>query len=74
VYNPASSQVDARLMETSEAAAKLKWRLFPESYAMHWLKRRRTRLARFGLAGRTSAAIGRQSVCNQKLWFMASLC
>jgi hypothetical protein len=36
VYNPASSQVDALLMENSEAAAKLKWRLFPESYAIHW--------------------------------------
>jgi hypothetical protein len=28
VYNPASSQVDALLMETPEAAAKLKWRPF----------------------------------------------
>jgi len=36
VYNPASSQVDALLMATSEAAAKLKWRLFPEPYAIHW--------------------------------------
>ena len=36
VYNPASSQVDALLMENSEAAAKLKWRLFPEPYAIHW--------------------------------------
>jgi hypothetical protein len=36
VYNPASSQVDGLLMGTSEAAAKLKWRLFPESYAIHW--------------------------------------
>ena len=36
VYNPASSQVDELLMETSEAAAKLKWRLFPEPYAIHW--------------------------------------
>jgi hypothetical protein len=52
VYNPASSQVDALLMENFEAAA----------------------LTRFGLAGRTSAAIGRQSLCNRKLWFMASLC
>jgi hypothetical protein len=69
VYNPASSQFDALLMENSEAAAKLKWRLFPESYAIHWAG-----LTRFGLAGRTSAAIGRQSLCNQKLWFMASLC
>ena len=23
-------------MENSEAAAKLKWRLFPETYAIHW--------------------------------------
>jgi hypothetical protein len=23
-------------METSEAAAKLKFRLFPEAYAIHW--------------------------------------
>ena len=23
-------------MDTSEAAAKLKWRLFPEPYAIHW--------------------------------------
>jgi hypothetical protein len=36
VYNPASSQVDALLTENSEAAAKLKWRLFPEPYAIHW--------------------------------------
>jgi hypothetical protein len=36
VYNPASSQVDEVLMETSEAAAKLKFRLFPETYAIHW--------------------------------------
>jgi hypothetical protein len=36
MYNPASSQVDAPLMENSEAAAKLKWRLFPEPYAIHW--------------------------------------
>jgi hypothetical protein len=36
VYNPASSQVDGVLMETSEAAAKLKFRLFPETYAIHW--------------------------------------
>jgi hypothetical protein len=36
VYNPASSQVDELLMETSEATAKLKWRLFPEPYAIHW--------------------------------------
>jgi hypothetical protein len=36
VYNPASSQVDALLRETSEAAVKLKWRLFPEPYAIHW--------------------------------------
>ncbi len=36
VYNPASSQVDQLLMDTSEAAAKLKWRLFPEPYAIHW--------------------------------------
>ena len=36
VYNPASSQVDALLMENSEAAAKLKWRMFPESYSIHW--------------------------------------
>ena len=35
VYNPASSQVDALLMETSEAAAKLQWRLFPETYSIH---------------------------------------
>jgi hypothetical protein len=36
VYNPASSQVDELLMETSEAAAKLQWRLFPETYSIHW--------------------------------------
>jgi hypothetical protein len=36
VYNPGSSQVDELLMETSEAAAQLKWRLFPESYSIHW--------------------------------------
>jgi hypothetical protein len=36
VYNPASSQVDELLMESPEAAAKLKWRLFPEPYAIHW--------------------------------------
>jgi hypothetical protein len=36
VYNPASSQVDQLLMETSEAAAKLQWRLFPETFAIHW--------------------------------------
>jgi hypothetical protein len=36
VYNPASSQVDELLMGTKEAAAKLKWRLFPESYSIHW--------------------------------------
>jgi hypothetical protein len=24
------------LMETSEAAVKLKWRLFPEPYVIHW--------------------------------------
>jgi hypothetical protein len=36
VYNPATSQVDALLMENSEAAAKLKWRLFPKNYAIHW--------------------------------------
>jgi hypothetical protein len=36
VYNPASSQVDELLKGTSEAAAKLKWRLFPESYSIHW--------------------------------------
>jgi hypothetical protein len=36
VYNPASAQVDELLMGTSEAAAKLKWRLFPESYSIHW--------------------------------------
>jgi hypothetical protein len=36
VYNPGSSQVDALLMENSEAAAKLKWRLFPEPYPIHW--------------------------------------
>jgi hypothetical protein len=36
VYNPASSQVDELLMETSEAAAKLQWRLFPETFAIHW--------------------------------------
>jgi hypothetical protein len=36
VYNPASSQVDELLTENSEAAAKLKWRLFPEPYAIHW--------------------------------------
>src|SRR3984957_7809861 len=36
VYNPSSSQVDEVLMETSEAAAKLKFRLFPETYAIHW--------------------------------------
>jgi len=35
-YNPASSQVDELLMETSEAAAKLEWRPFPETYAIHW--------------------------------------
>jgi hypothetical protein len=23
-------------METFEAAVKLKWRLFPESYVIHW--------------------------------------
>ena len=33
---PASSQVDALLMENSEAAAKLKFRLFLETYAIHW--------------------------------------
>jgi hypothetical protein len=36
VYNPASSQVDELLKETSEAAAKLEWRLFPETYSIHW--------------------------------------
>ena len=36
VYNPASSQVDELLMGNSVAAAKLKWRLFPEPYAIHW--------------------------------------
>jgi len=36
VYNPASSRVGEVLMETSEAAAKLKFRLFPETYAIHW--------------------------------------
>ncbi len=36
VYNPASSQVDALLMETSAAAAKLEWRRFPETYSIHW--------------------------------------
>jgi hypothetical protein len=36
VYNPASSQVDALLMETSEAAAKLEWRRFPETDSIHW--------------------------------------
>jgi hypothetical protein len=29
-------EVDELLMATSEAAAKLKWRLFPESYSIHW--------------------------------------
>ena len=23
-------------METSEAAVKLQWRLFPETYSIHW--------------------------------------
>jgi hypothetical protein len=36
IHNPASSQVDGLLKENSEAAAKLKWRLFPEIYAIHW--------------------------------------
>jgi hypothetical protein len=36
VYNPGSSEVDALLMENSEPPAKLKWRLFPEPYAIHW--------------------------------------
>jgi hypothetical protein len=36
VYNPASSQVDALLKATPEAAAKLEWRLFPETYSIHW--------------------------------------
>jgi hypothetical protein len=36
VYKPASSQVDGLLMETSDAAVKLKWRLFPEPYVIHW--------------------------------------
>jgi hypothetical protein len=36
VYDPASSQVEALLMETSAAAAKLKRRLFPETNEIHW--------------------------------------
>jgi len=36
VHNPAASRVDELLMATSEAAAKMKLRLFPESYAIHW--------------------------------------
>jgi hypothetical protein len=36
VYNPASSEVDQLLMGTPEPAAKLRFRLFPESYAIHW--------------------------------------
>jgi hypothetical protein len=74
MYNPASSQVDALLMENSEAAAKLKWRLFPEPYAIHWAADKASRSTRFGFAGRTSAAIGRQSLCNLKLWFTPTLC
>jgi cation transport regulator ChaC len=36
VYNPASSEVDQLLLGTPEPAAKLRFRLFPESYAIHW--------------------------------------
>jgi hypothetical protein len=33
---PGAPQVDALLTENSEAAAKLKSRMFPEPYAIHW--------------------------------------
>jgi hypothetical protein len=36
VYSPASSQVDQLLMETPAAAAKFHWRLFSETYSIHW--------------------------------------
>ena len=36
VHDPASSEVDALLMSSPEAAAKLKSRLFSEPYAIHW--------------------------------------
>ena len=41
VYNPASSQVDELLMGTEEAAAKLKWRLFPGAIRSIGLRKRR---------------------------------
>lgn len=36
VHDPESSKVDELLMESPEAAAKLKSRLFSEPYAIHW--------------------------------------
>ena len=36
VHDPASSKVDDLLMESPDAAAKLKSRLFSEPYAIHW--------------------------------------
>jgi hypothetical protein len=40
VHDPSSAEVDKMLMSSPDVGAKLKFRLFPEPFAIHWAAQR----------------------------------